>query len=191
MTVSPLKAGDPLPEKVVGQPRPCRLRGATSAVVFVLLTAGCSSMKPGGLAYQPTVLSVQTVLSKATKHSSEIYSTMGFKGGKTTPEGPLVLPDPHGIKHSFYVEHNWAVYNLDDKTLGEGFHRLRARMPDKGWKVAFYGTVHDAAHTPTLDIENLADHFTVRIQWWHTSNAGGAELNVQLDSPVHLKPKGQ
>jgi hypothetical protein len=145
-------------------------------------------MGPGGLSYQPTVLSVQTALAKAKRYSSEIHTTAGFTGGRTTPEGPLLLQGPHGVKHSFYVEHNWAVYDLDDATLGEGFHRLREEMPGKGWKVEFYGTAHDAAHTPTLDIEHRSDHFTVRIQWWHTTSAGRPELNVQLDSPVYYKP---
>ncbi len=178
-------------ETGVGWGRRGGVRGVGSVVGVLLMTVGCSSVNPGGLAYQPTVLSVQAALAKARRHSSEIHSTMGFKGGTTTPEGPLVLPGPQGVGDSFSVEHNWAVHHLDDRTLGEGFHRLRARLPEMGWKIAFYGTVHDAAHTPTLDIENSADHFTVRIQWWHASASGGPELIVQLDSPVHYKPKGE
>lgn len=150
-------------------------RSATALALALSLTTlmtGCSDTVDkanAGLAYTPTVLSVEDAKAKTKTVSSQIFDMIGIKSAKTTPGGAGVSPNSKDPGHLFMVSHPWSVYGTSDGELTKGFKRLKEALPQHGWKIKEYGP----NSTPAKDLELTAD-----------SKDGPFSVNVVLSTAV-------
>ncbi|MFE2286074.1 hypothetical protein ACFXDJ_18125 [Streptomyces sp. NPDC059443] len=150
-------------------------RAATAlalALTFTTLMTGCSNTVDkanAGLAYTPTVLSVQDAKTKTKAVSSQIFDLIGIKNAKTTPGGASISLNEKDPSHLFMVRHPWSVYGTSDEELTQGFLRLKEALPQHGWKIKEYGR----NSTPAKDLELTAD-----------SQDGPFSVNVVLATAV-------
>ncbi|WP_371615660.1 hypothetical protein [Streptomyces sp. NBC_00454] len=153
-------------------------RAATALAVALALTTlttfmtGCSNTVDkanAGLAYTPTVLSVEDARTKTKAVSSQIYDLIGIKNAKTTPGGASVSLNSKDPDHLFMINHPWSVYGTSDEELTQGFQRLKEALPQHGWKIKAYGP----NSSPAKNLELTAD-----------SQEGPFSLNVVLSTAV-------
>lgn len=154
------------------------------------MMTGCSSVTNDNLGYKPQVMPIEIARAQTKKYSSAILDYSGIKSGTITPQDPFTNTDARGVARGYYMDHSWSIYNLSDGALGDGFHRIYKSLPNAGWKIVKYGAANDKARTPEIQAEHKDDHYTVVIDWLHSSASGKPLLMVVLNSPIYVAPEG-
>ncbi|MER5890978.1 hypothetical protein ABT160_44775 [Streptomyces sp. NPDC001941] len=148
-----------------------RARTAPLPLILLLLlgtlATGCSMNATGDtddLGYTPATLGVDEARTRTKQVSSEVLDMIGLPKAPTTPGGVSASTCEQDREHLFATRHPWSVYGVSDEELKAGFERLRAALPDKGWKVVSYGPNKSKARNLELTADHGKEHFAVNAE---------------------------
>ncbi|MCS0602970.1 hypothetical protein NX794_17380 [Streptomyces sp. LP11] len=123
------------------------------------------------------------------KLSSGIYDLIGVKG-KTSDSRPFVAEcSGKDTKTHFRIFHWWSFYPASAKDLDVAMERLRAELPEHGWKIVTYGPDTSKNRNVNLTAENDQQRTGVNIV--RMAENDPPKLSLHVVSGCYQVPAGQ
>lgn len=144
----------------------------------------------------PRTREVEAAREDARSVSSQLLDVMDLDGEVTEP-GPGVSPcEGSDSDTRFTIRHPWSVHGVPVADMEAAMRRLKAGLPERGWKIVSYGPDRSKARNLQLvaDYEHGDKHFSanVRLLDERDGDAGQRSLiNVSLVSACFQVPEGQ
>ncbi|MEU8757610.1 hypothetical protein [Streptomyces sp. NPDC048659] len=171
--------------------------GALLATALLTLT-GCSMSNGGEAKAEGTkvvgVRDQDEVNAETKKVSSEIFDLIGVPG-TTSKGGAGVQPCEDRDRERFYkMFHPWSLTAKTDEELAQAMERLKAALPQRGWKIVKYGPDSSASKSLELTADNDERKFGLHVSFWRKDSGGDKNppmLKIDVVSGCYQVPDGQ